>query len=308
MKEEEVKTEVAETTEQAVTADAATEQTPAEPEQFAKAGKRSKKVIEAEEAEAERQAKIAEHRETAQPEAKGAKPVARPKIERRGKKYQAADKLVDHNKTYTLDQAMELAVKTSPVKFDASVELHISLNVDPRQADQNIRATVVLPNGTGKTIRVAAFVPDDQAKIAAEAGADLAGETVILADLDKGAINFDVLIASPATMPKLGKYARVLGPKGLMPNPKAGTVATDVKKAITEAKAGKVEYRVDKQAIVHLAIGKVSFGAQKLAENVAALLSSLAGQKPASIKGAFVKNLYVSTTMGPGIKLENTLN
>ena len=276
---------------------------------FAKSGKRSKKVIEAETAETERQERIAEKREKDdQPVAKGAKPVARPKIERRSKKYQAVYKLIDRKKAYSLKEAMDLAVKTSPVKFDASVELHIGLNVDPRQADQNIRSTVALPHGTGKTIRLAAFVPADQIKTAIDAGADVAGEDEIVADLNKGIINFDILIATPATMAKLGKFARTLGPKGLMPNPKAGTVTTDIAKAVKEAKAGKVEYRVDKQSIVHLAIGKVSFGADKLVDNAEAVLTSLAGQKPSSIKGVFVKNVYVATTMGPSIKLENTLN
>ncbi|MCL2094806.1 50S ribosomal protein L1 [Candidatus Saccharibacteria bacterium] len=229
-------------------------------------------------------------------------------MERRSKKYQAVYKLIDRKKAYSLKEAMDLAVKTSPVKFDASVELHIGLNVDPRQADQNIRSTVALPHGTGKTIRLAAFVPADQIKTAIDAGADVAGEDEIVADLNKGIINFDILIATPATMAKLGKFARTLGPKGLMPNPKAGTVTTDIAKAVKEAKAGKVEYRVDKQSIVHLAIGKVSFGADKLVDNAEAVLTSLAGQKPSSIKGVFVKNVYVATTMGPSIKLENTLN
>ncbi|MDR0397814.1 MAG: 50S ribosomal protein L1 [Candidatus Nomurabacteria bacterium] len=229
-------------------------------------------------------------------------------VERRGKKYQEAAKLVDNSKFYTLAEAIELAVKTSPSKFDATVEIHARLGVDPRQADQNIRTTVNLPNGNGKTVRVAVFAPEADAKVAKDAGADIAGDEELLAQLGKGAIDFDVLIATPAYMPKLGKFARILGPKGLMPNPKAGTVTADIKGAVTAAKAGKVEYRVDKQAIVHIGIGKVSFGANKLLVNASAFFDSLKAQKPASIKGAYVKSLTVSTSQGPAIKLENSIN
>jgi len=209
-----------------------------------------------------------------------------------------------------------LTVKTNPAKFDASVEVHVRLGVDPRQADQNIRATVSLPHGTGKTVRVAVFAPDSDHAAAKKAGADVVGDEDFLKQLDKEELNFDILVATPQYMPKLGKYARLLGPRdarllgprGLMPNPKAGTVATDVAKAVTEAKAGKVEYRVDKQAIVHLAIGKVSFGAAKLADNAKAFFDSLQSQKPSSLKSAYVKTTSVSTTMGPGIKVENVVN
>ncbi|MCL2002231.1 50S ribosomal protein L1 [Candidatus Saccharibacteria bacterium] len=229
-------------------------------------------------------------------------------MERRGKNYQNAVKGLDLTKTYAPKEAFELAIKSSYVKFDASVEVHANLAVDPRQADQNIRATVSLPHGTGRKIVVAAFVPDDQAKDAIAAGADIAGESEITANLTKGNINFDVLVTNPAGMPKLSKFARTLGPKGLMPNPKSGTVSGDVMKAIKETKAGRSEYRVDKQSIVHLAIGKVSFGADKLNDNYNAFLDSLKSQKPASIKGVFVKNITISTTMGAGIKLENSVN
>jgi large subunit ribosomal protein L1 len=229
-------------------------------------------------------------------------------IERRGKNYRKAAEKVDTTKVYSLADALALAVETNPVKFDASVELHIRLGVDPRQADQNIRATVALPNGTGKKIRVAVFAPEADAAKATKAGADIAGDDDFLKALDKGEINFDVLIATPAYMPKLGKYARLLGPKGLMPNPKSGTVAADVAKAVTEAKAGKVEYRVDKQATIHLSIGKVSFGAKKLEENASAFFASLQSQKPSSLKGSYVKSTALATTMGPGIKVENQVN
>ncbi|MBQ3469497.1 50S ribosomal protein L1 [Candidatus Saccharibacteria bacterium] len=229
-------------------------------------------------------------------------------MERRGKKYQEAYKLVEKGKIYSLKDAIALATKTSTVKFDATLEAHIRLGVDPRQADQNIRATIVLPNGNGKTVRVAVFAPLDEAKKAKAAGADIAEDEEFLKQLEKGTINFDVLISTPQYMPKLGKFARLLGPKGLMPNPKAGTVTTDVEKAVKEAKAGKVEYRVDKQSIVHIGLGKLSFGEAKLLENAEAFFSSLKSQKPASIKGQFVKSIYLTTTMGPSIAVENLYN
>jgi len=203
---------------------------------------------------------------------------------------------------------MELATKTNAAKFDASVEMHIRLGVDPRQADQNIRATVSLPHGSGKTVRIAVFAPEGDHAAATAAGADIVGDEDFMKQLDKEELNFDILVSTPAYMPKLGKYARLLGPRGLMPNPKSGTVAADVAKAVTEAKAGRVEYRVDKQAIVHVSIGKVSFGADKLLVNANAFLDSLKSQKPSSLKGIFVKTTSVSTTMGPGIKVENTVN
>jgi large subunit ribosomal protein L1 len=196
---------------------------------------------------------------------------------------------------YGLAEALELATKTSSVKFDASVELHVNLGVDPRQADQNIRANLVLPQGTGKTVRVAVF-SDDKVD-----GADLAGLEEITKQLEKGEISFDTLISTPANMPKLGKYARLLGPRGLMPNPKSGTVTTDVNKAVAEAKAGRVEYRVDSTGIVHLAVGKVSFGGVKLLENATAVMASIKGAKPQSVKGNYIKAVHVTTTMGPSI-------
>lgn len=215
-------------------------------------------------------------------------PVARPKLERRGKKYQEAAKKVEAGNTYTLVDAVKLASETSPVKFDATVEIHAVLGVDPRQADQNIRTTVSLPHGTGKTVRVAAFVPVDEVEAAKKAGADIAGEDDLVKQLDKEQIEFDILVATPQLMPKLGKYARLLGPRGLMPNPKSGTVAANVAKAVKEAKGGKVEYRVDKQGIIHLGIGKVSFGGEKLAENAQAFMDSLHSVKPSSLKGSYI--------------------
>jgi large subunit ribosomal protein L1 len=280
----------------------------------AKAGKRSEKSIKEATEKAEKEArKEAGDTSAIDPEAeetrkKGPRPVTRPLIERRGKSYRKLAEQVEVGKVYGLKEAMELAVKTNPVKFDASVEIHVRLGVDPRQADQNIRATVSLPNGTGKTVRVAVFAPEGDHAAAKKAGADLVGDETFLKQLDKETIDFDVLVATPHYMPKLGKYARLLGPRGLMPNPKSGTVATDVAKAVSEAKAGKVEYRVDKQAIVHLAVGKVSFGAAKLEENAKSFFDSLQSQKPSSIKGSYVKSTSISTTMGPGIKIENVVN
>lgn len=270
-----------------------------------KAGKHSAKGLkEAEEkaAKEERKAHASEIKaeETAKP-----KIVikSRSRLERQGKKFRAASEQIDKTKEYALKDALELAAKTSPVKFDATVELHIKLGVDPRHADQNIRANLVLPAGTGKKVTVAVFADTDDIAVAKKAGADIAGSDDFLQQLDKGVINFDVLVATPAMMPKLGKYARVLGPKGLMPSPKSGTVTTDVAKAVSEAKAGRVEYRVDSTAIVHLGVGKVSFGADKLEQNAKAVLASIRSAKPASIKGNYVQSVFVTTSMGPSVRV-----
>lgn len=285
-----------------------------EEKHVAKAGKRSEKSLAEAEVKAEKEARKEVGDTTPQSEEaearikKGARPTVRPLIERRGKNYRKVAEQVDANKVYSLTEALELATKTNPAKFDASVEVHVRLGVDPRQADQNIRATVSLPNGTGKTICVAVFAPEADHAAAKKAGADIVGDEEFIKQLDKQDLNFDILVATPQFMPRLGKYARVLGPRGLMPNPKSGTVATDVAKAVTEAKAGKVEYRVDKQAIVHLSIGKVSFGASKLAENAKSFFDSLQSQKPSSLKGGYVKSTSISTTQGPGIKVENVVN
>jgi large subunit ribosomal protein L1 len=276
----------------------------------AKAGKRSEKAQAEAEAKAEKEARKEAHDTTPQSEdaeshdKKGPKPVTRPKIERRGKKFQEVAKKLEAGKVYSLAEALKLAAETSPTKFDASVEVHIVLGVDPRQADQNIRATVSLPHGTGKKIRVAAFVPDEDAAEATAAGADVAGEEAVMKLLDKEQLDFDILVATPQLMPKLGKYARLLGPRGLMPNPKSGTVATNAADAVKQAKAGRVEYRVDKQAIVHLSIGKVSFGADKLADNAKSFFDSLQSVKPSTLKSSYIKTVSLATTMGPGIKVD----
>ncbi len=306
---EDKSTELTEKIEEA-TIGAEIEDTLQKEEKFAKSGKKSKKHLEEVKAEEERQLRKAETKaaEEAGEKPRGAAPVTRPKIERRGKNYQEKAKLVTKDQAYALKDALELAVKTNPAKFDATVEAHVRLNVDPRQADQNIRATVVLPHGNGKTVRVAVFAPLDEAKKALAAGADIAEDEEFLKRLEKGAIDFDVLISTPAYMPKLGKFARLLGPKGLMPNPKAGTVTTDIEKAVKEAKAGKVEYRVDKQAIIHLGLGKTNFSLEDLLENAEVFLESLKSHRPASIKGAYIKSVYLTTTMGPSILVENIYN
>lgn len=280
----------------------------------AKAGKRSQKAIEEASEKAEKEARK-EAGDTApqDPEAEAAKkrgpiPVTRPRIERRGKKYQKAAEKFEKNTVYSLADAAKLAAETSTTKFDASVEIHARLSVDPRQADQNIRATVALPHGSGKTVRVAVFAPESEHAAAKKAGAEVIGDDDFLKQLDKEQLDFDVLVATPQYMPKLGKYARLLGPRGLMPNPKSGTVAADVAKAVTEARGGKVEYRVDKQAVVHIAIGKVSFGAEKIEANAKSFLDSLQAQKPTGLKSSYVKSISMSTTMGPGIKVENSLS
>ncbi|HET9722188.1 MAG TPA: 50S ribosomal protein L1 [Candidatus Saccharimonadales bacterium] len=268
-------------------------------EPTAKAGKRSAKAVKATE---EKHAK--EVRKTVAKDEPKPKQAAKPrsKLERAGKKYREVAKLIDKAKDYPLAEALELAAKTSPTKFDGSIELHVNLGVDPKQADQNVRDSVVLPAGTGKSLRVAALAEDDAESKAA--GADISGADKIFAALDKEEIAFDVLVATPSMMPKLGKYARLLGPRGLMPNPKSGTVTQNVAEAVKQAKAGKVEYRVDQHGIIHLAIGKASFGGDKLNQNAQAVLSSIRAAKPASLKGIYIKSIYVSSTMGPSISVE----
>ncbi|HET8690354.1 MAG TPA: 50S ribosomal protein L1 [Candidatus Saccharimonadales bacterium] len=277
----------------------------------AKAGKRSEKSLREAEEKVEKEARKAAGDTTpTDPEAeaavkKGPAPKTRSKLERRGKKFQEAAKKIEAGKAYTLAEALKLATETNPAKFDASVEIHVRMGVDPRQADQNIRATVSLPNGSGKTVRVAAFVPSEETEAVKKAGADVAGEDEVASLLDKEKLDFDVLVATPQLMPKLGKYARLLGPRGLMPNPKSGTVATNAAQAVKEAKGGRVEYRVDKQSVVHLSVGKVSFGADKLDENARSFFSSLNSVKPSSLKGAYIQSVNVTTTMGPGIKVDS---
>ncbi|MGI6612503.1 MAG: 50S ribosomal protein L1 [Candidatus Nanosyncoccaceae bacterium] len=275
----------------------------------AKSGKRSGKALKEAEEKAAKEARKEAGDTSAQGDAeahvkKGPAPKIRPRLERRGKSYREKAKLIDKTKTYTLAEAVDLAVQTNPSKTNATVEIHVRLGVDPRQADQNIRSTVKLPHGSGKDIRIAVFAPEDRLTEAKNAGADIAAADEFLKQLDKGELNFDVLITMPQLMPKLGKYARTLGPKGLMPNPKSGTVTTNIAKSVSEAKAGRVEYRVDKQSIVHVGFGKVSFGKDKLLENAEAFLTDLNAQKPSSIKGVYIKSIFVSTSHGPSIKVQ----
>lgn len=274
---------------------------------LAKAGKRSAKAVKEAEVKAEKEEKkekIATGELQEESSKKGPKPITRSKLERRSKKYKDAYKLVDPEKNYTLKDAIELLPKLNTAKFEGSAELHIKLGVDPKHADQNIRGTVILPNGTGNTKVVAVYAPADLHKAAKDAGADIVGEETLLEQLDKEVVNFDVLISTPQLMAKLSKYARLLGPKGLMPNPKTGTVAADVAKAVSEAKAGKVEYRVDKQGIVHLGIGKLSFKSSELVENAEVVLKAIREAKPAGIKGDYIQTISLAPTMGPGVKIE----
>jgi large subunit ribosomal protein L1 len=274
----------------------------------AKAGKRSAKALEAAEEKAAKEERKAAKAGTdltgTEEKPKQKQNPTRPKIERQGKNFRKVSEQIDANKVYSLEEALELATKTSPVKFDATVELHVNLRVDPRHADQNIRDNFVLPQGTGKTVRVAVFADVDDAAAAKKAGADVAGIEEVTKMLDKGQMDFDILVATPSQMAKLGKYARALGPRGLMPNPKSGTVTTDVARAVAEAKAGRVEYRVDSTGIVHLGFGKVSFGRDRLMENAQAVLANIRSNKPGSVKGSYVKSIHISTTMGPSIAVE----
>ena len=221
-----------------------------------------------------------------------------------GKKYQDSVKLIDHLKQYDPDEAVSLVVQTGKAKFDETVEISVRLGVDPRHADQQVRGAVVLPHGTGRTIRVLVIAKGEKAKEAEAAGADYVGAEDMIAKIQQeNWFDFDVCVATPDMMGLVGRIGRVLGPKGLMPNPKSGTVTMDVTKAIHEIKAGKVEYRLDKTAIIHCPIGKVSFGAEKLGENLQTLMDAINKAKPAAAKGTYVRSLYLSSTMGPGIRV-----
>ena len=225
------------------------------------------------------------------------------------KKTKAAKKaaeIVDKNKLYTVEEALELIEKLPKRKFDETVELHVRLGVDSRNADQQVRGTVVLPNGTGKTVRVLVIAKGDKAKEAMDAGADFVGaEEMITKIQNENWFEYDVIVTTPDMMGVIGRIGKVLGPKGLMPNPKSGTITMDVKKAVQDIKAGKVEYRLDKTNITHLAIGKVSFGPQKLKENYVVIMDALVKAKPAAAKGQYIKGIALTTTMGPGIKVAN---
>jgi large subunit ribosomal protein L1 len=222
-----------------------------------------------------------------------------------GKKFKAVAALVDAMKPYGLDEAVELAKKTARTKFDETVDLAVNLGVDPKQADQMVRGTVVLPHGTGKKVKVLVFAKEEKEKVAREAGADYVGAEDLAEKIQKeGWTDFDTVVATPDIMGLVGRLGKVLGPRGLMPNPKTGTVTFDVARAVKEIRAGKVEYRVEKAGIVHVPVGKVSFDESKLADNAKAVLESILKAKPSSSKGKYLKNVTISTTMGPGIKMD----
>ena len=221
-----------------------------------------------------------------------------------GKKYNESAKLIETGKFYDVNEAVEIAVKTGTAKFDETVEIHVRLGVDSRHADQQVRGAVVLPNGTGKTVRTLVIAKGDKADAAKEAGSDFVGAEEMVAKIqNENWLDFDVVIATPDMMGVVGRLGKVLGPRGLMPTPKAGTVTPDVAKAVQEAKAGKIEYRLDKTNIIHCPIGKVSFGPEKLQENFDTLMGAIIKAKPAATKGQYVKSCTIATTMGPGIKL-----
>ena len=221
-----------------------------------------------------------------------------------GKHYVESAKLVDRTKLYETTEAMDLCCQSAKAKFDETVEIHVRLGVDSRHADQQVRGAIVLPNGTGKKVRVAVFAKGDNVKAAEAAGAEIVGAEELAERIQKeGFMEFDVVIASPDMMGVVGRLGKVLGPRGLMPNPKAGTVTPDVAKAVAEAKAGKIEYRLDKSNIIHCPIGKASFGKEKLAENFDTLVEAIVKAKPAASKGQYIKSCVVSTTMGPGVKV-----
>ena len=223
---------------------------------------------------------------------------------KKGKKYLEAQKLVDRSQAYNVSEAVELVKKTNFAKFDASVEVAFRLGVDTRKNDQQIRGAVVLPHGTGKTQKVLVFAKGEKAKEAEAAGADFVGDADLIAKINQGWFDFDVIVATPDMMGEVGKLGRVLGPKGLMPNPKTGTVTFDVERAVNEIKAGKVEYRADKAGNVHVPIGKVSFDTDKLVENFTTMYDTMLKAKPAAAKGTYVKNVAVTSTMGPGVKVD----
>lgn len=223
---------------------------------------------------------------------------------RKGKKYIESAKLVDRSKLYDTDEALDMVVKTAKAKFDETVEIHVKLGVDSRHADQQVRGAIVLPNGTGKNVRVLVFAKGDKAQAAIDAGAEFVGAEDMVQRIQKeNFFDYDVVIASPDMMGLVGRLGRVLGPKGLMPNPKAGTVTMDVAKAVHDAKAGKIEYRLDKTNIIHCPIGKASFGVEKLSENFNTLMNAIIKARPAAAKGQYIRSCVVASTMGPGVKV-----
>lgn len=294
-------TVVTEATEGTEAVEETAEEKPAKKAATAKAGKRSAKAAkEAEEAEAkeERKAEAAEKADTP-------KPKAKPRVKKYSKNQKAMREAIDFERLYSLDEAVALVQKISTAKFDPTLELHIRLDIDPRQADQTLRASTALPAGSGKTVRVAVLTADDKkAKAAAEAGADVTDSEQLLADISKGTLDFDVLVATPDTMAQLGRHAKTLGPKGLMPSPKSGTVTADPATAVKEIKQGRLEIKNDANGIIHAAVGKLSFKAEDLIANSRAVLQCVQTNRPTGVKGTYVKSITVAATMTPGVKLD----
>lgn len=276
------------------------------PEEILKAKKTESKAIKKAGPKAERAKKEESNDKPVKDSDAKKQPVkqARTRLERRGKNYRHVYETLENGKMYTLDEAIEILPKTSFVKFDPSVELHLKLGVDPKQADQNIRATVVLPHSSGKSQRVAVLAPKDKHKAATEAGADVVGELDLLEEIKKDNFDFDILVATPDMMAGLGKFAKTLGPKGLMPNPKSGTVTNEIAKTVKELKGGRIEFRVDPSGIIHQTIGKLSLKSEGLKANAAALMKAVKAAKPASVKGVYMEKAHITTSMGPSLQLD----
>lgn len=290
---EEQQATATETTEEVI--DQPAEESEAKSSATKKAGPKAQRA----KAEAEEEGK-----EEAKAAVKQPQKPARPRIERRGKKYQEATKSHGSTELLEIADAAGRLKNLSTTNFDSSVELHINLNVDPKQADQMLRGTTTLPHGNGKTVRIAVLASGNELEAAKKAGADVAGDDDLLEAIGKGTFDFDVLVATPAMMGKLGRFAKELGPRGLMPNPKSGTVTDKPEQAVSELKAGRLEFRMDKSGIVHMVIGKSSFEAKQLEDNLQAALHAIQQAKPSGVKGALVKSAYVTTTMGPSLKLD----
>ncbi len=276
------------------------------PKTTTKAGKRSAKA-QAEEAEKEaKEVRKAKAKESEATKEEAPKPKQKPRVKKYSKNQKAARELIEKDKLYTLAEAVELLPKISKTKFDATAEIHIALNIDPRQADQMLRASTALPAGTGKEVKIAVIAGDKEAEAAKKAGADLTEAAEVLKDIASEKFNFDVLIATPDKMGELGKHAKVLGPKGLMPSPKNGTVTAEPAKTVEEFKKGKVELKNDANGIVHVAFGKLSFKATDLLENVKAVVRALGANKPSGVKGVFVRSIYITSSMSPSIKIDTS--
>ncbi len=273
-------------------------------EVLAKAGKRSKKVQEAEAEKVAKEAKKTEVKAKAAAESDKPKPVQKPHVVRYSKNQKAARELLEKDKLYTLGEAVELLPKLSKVKFDATAELHATLNIDPKQADQMLRAAAALPAGTGKTVRVAVLAGDKDATEAKKAGADISDAAELISAISKGKFDFDILVATPEKMPELGRYAKTLGPKGLMPSPKSNTVTAKPAEVIAEIKKGRVELKNDPSGIVHVSFGKLSFASKDLLANLKSILSALQNARPTGVKGVYIKSLFVTSSMSPSIKLD----